>query len=214
MSEVDARARFHGDEAKSKLQDMIRSTAFHLRSLIHAIPKWKTPTPTSVHTLKTCSPELPEDLLLFYKTPMCGLREPTGDKHCQGIQRKVLSMSSDAVFNASKSTVRPWKQTALGLGIGTLTGSKLILGMLNRLGCCLSYGDVKALETEFAFTANEDNRDTPSGLGLDPNLGTGLAWDNYDVNMETLDGKDTLHATVGTCYQNKTEDEEMAYCDA
>ena len=150
MSEVDARARFHGDEAKSKLQDMIRSTAFHLRSLIHAIPKWKTPTPTSVHTLKTCSPELPEDLLLFYKTLMCGLREPSGDNNCQGIQRKVLSMSSDAVF-------------------------KLILGMLNRLGCCLSYGDVKALETKFAFTANEDNRDIPSGLGLDPNLGTGLA---------------------------------------
>ncbi|KAG1660883.1 hypothetical protein GQR58_021828 [Nymphon striatum] len=96
MSKVDARARFHGDEAKSKLQDMIRSTALHLRSLIHAIPKWKTPMPTSVHTLKTCSPELPQDLFLFYKTLMCGLHEPTGDQNWQGIQRKVLSMSSDA----------------------------------------------------------------------------------------------------------------------
>ncbi|KAG1650522.1 hypothetical protein GQR58_027928 [Nymphon striatum] len=96
MSKVDARARFHGDEVKSKLQDMIRSTALHLRSLIHAIPKWKTPMPTSVHTLKTCSPWLPEDLFLFYKTLMCGLREPTGDQNCQGMQRKVLSMSSDA----------------------------------------------------------------------------------------------------------------------
>jgi hypothetical protein len=26
--------------------------------------------------------------------------------------------------------------------------------------------------------------------------------------METLDGKDTIHATVGTCYQNKTENNE------
>lgn len=40
---------------------------------------------------------------------------------------------------------------------------------------------------------------------LNRNLGTGLAWDNYDVNMETIDGKDTLHATVGICYQNKPE---------
>ncbi|KAG1654102.1 hypothetical protein GQR58_025199 [Nymphon striatum] len=48
MSKVDARARFHGDEVKSKLQDMIRSTALHFRSLIHAIPKWKTPIPTSI----------------------------------------------------------------------------------------------------------------------------------------------------------------------
>lgn len=27
------------------------------------------------------------------------------------------------------------------------------------------------------------------------------AWDNYDVAIETLDGKNTLHLTVGICYQ-------------
>ena len=32
----------------------------------------------------------------------------------------------------------------------------------------------------------------------------GLAWDNYDVNVETLDGKNTLHSTVGICYQSST----------
>lgn len=37
---------------------------------------------------------------------------------------------------------------------------------------------------------------------MNPSLGTGLAWDNYNVNMENLDGKDTLHAPVGICYQN------------
>jgi len=40
----------------------------------------------------------------------------------------------------------------------------------------------------------------PDGLILDPNLGTGLAWDNYDVNMETIDKRNTLHARVGICY--------------
>ena len=39
-------------------------------------------------------------------------------------------------------------------------------------------------------------------IELNPNLMTGLAWDNYDVNIDTLDGKDTLHATVRICYQN------------
>ena len=29
-----------------------------------------------------------------------------------------------------------------------------------------------------------------------------MAWDNYDVNVETFDGKNTLHSTVGICYQN------------
>lgn len=31
---------------------------------------------------------------------------------------------------------------------------------------------------------------------------TGLAWDNYDLNLETLDGKESLHVTVGIAYQN------------
>lgn len=31
-------------------------------------------------------------------------------------------------------------------------------------------------------------------------------WDNYDVNVETLHGKASLHATVGHTYQNVLQD--------
>ena len=78
--------------------------------------------------------------------------------------------------------------------MGTAAGSKVVLRILNRLGNSISYDEVKTLETELAFSAEKSNSD---GILLLPNLGTGLAWDNYDVNMETLDGKDTLHATFG-----------------
>ena len=50
-----------------------------------------------------------------------------------------------------------------------------------------------------------NDQECPDGVDLDPKRGTGLAWDNYDVNMDTIDGKDTLHATVGICYQNIKE---------
>lgn len=30
----------------------------------------------------------------------------------------------------------------------------------------------------------------------------GTAWNNYDLNIETLDGKNSLHVTVGIAYQN------------
>ena len=111
-------------------------------------------------------------------------------------------MSSDAVYNASRGSVRPWKQTVLGLGLGSLTGSQLILRILNRLGSTLSYDEIKALETEFVYSAEANAKEAPYSARLNPTLGTGLAWDNYDVNMETIDGKDTFHATVGICYQN------------
>ncbi|KAJ8031889.1 hypothetical protein HOLleu_25241 [Holothuria leucospilota] len=203
MSENDARASLLNDDEKHL--HVIRTAALYLRVVIQAMPKWKTPTPTSVTALKASSPELPEELLLFYKTLLCGLREPSGNDSKDAVDRKVTAMSSDAVYNTSRGAVRPWKHTVLGLGIGTLTGSKLILRILNRLGNSLSYDEVKALETEFAYSIEERDRDTPDGVELNPNLGTGLAWDNYDVNMETMDGKDTLHATVGICYQNKTD---------
>ena len=66
-----------------------------------------------------------------------------------------MSMTLDDIYNASKGSVRPWKHTVLGLGMGSLTGSKLILKMLNRFGSALSYDEVKALETEFAYSNEE-----------------------------------------------------------
>ena len=59
------------------------------------------------------------------------------------------------------------------------------------------------METEFTFSAETNGRDAPDGVELTPNQGTRLTLDNYDVNMDTIDGKDTLHATGGICYQNK-----------
>ena len=202
MTDAEARASLHNDDEKHL--HVIRTAALHLRAKIQAMPKSITPAPTSVETLKSCSPDLPEEMLLFYKTLLCGLHEPSGVDNREAVNRKVISMSSDAVYNTSRGTVRPWKHTllGLGLGLGTLTGSKLILRILNRLGHSMSYDEVKALETEFAFSAETNDQDAPDGIDLNPNRGTGLAWDNYDVNMDTIDGKDTLHATVGICYQN------------
>ena len=200
MSDSEARLSIQGDDEKSF--HVIRTAALHIRGKIQAMSKSVTPTPTSVETLKLCSPDLPNEILLFFKTLLCGLREPSGVDNSEAINRKVIGMSSDAVYNASRGTVKPWKHTLLGLGLGTLTGSKLVLRILNRMGHSVSYDEVKSLETEFAFSAEANNRDSPDGLDLSPIRGTGLAWDNYDVNMDTIDGKDTLHATVGICYQN------------
>ena len=39
-----------------------------------------------------------------------------------------------------------------------------------------------------------------------PDLCTGTAWDNFDVNLETPSGADTIHHTYGICYQNIEDD--------
>ena len=78
---------------------------------------------------------------------------------------------------------------------------------LNRFGYSISYDEVKRLETEIAYTCSDEEQDTPAGLHLCNGLATALAWDNYDVNTETLDGKNTLHSMVGICYQNRLPSE-------
>lgn len=41
---------------------------------------------------------------------------------------------------------------------------------------------------------------TPFGVTLNLDIGTGVAWDNCDWYVETQNGKDTLHDTAGTLY--------------
>lgn len=48
----------------------------------------------------------------------------------------------------------------------------------------------------------ERNKATPDGIQSKPGLSTGLTWDIFDENTETLSGVGTLHDTVGICYQN------------
>ena len=88
-----------------------------------------------------------------------------------------------------------------------MTGSKQTVQILNRAGHCISYSDAKALETEFAYTVEGRDQQTPDGIKLSPELATATVWDNNDAHVETTDGKSTLHMRVGHVYQNIALDE-------
>lgn len=210
ITEEDARANLHDDAERHKEDDKIKWAALHLRSLIMQIPKTKTPNPATVHNLKECAPTLPEQLDLFFRTLLCGSSQNDSGPHKEKVDRKVTAMAADAVYNVSHGTVKPWKHTMLGLGLASLTGSKVSMQMLNRAGHSINYCEVKGLETEFAYSVESDLQDTPDGIHLKPGLATATVWDNNDANIETLDGKGTLHSTVGHTYQNIEQENEQA----
>ena len=89
----------------------------------------------------------------------------------------------------------------VGLALKSLTGSRRIVELLNRMGHCVNYHAVVELETEMTFEARNRSMYTPYGMDLLSSVGTGLAWDNFDRFVETNSGKDTLHDTVGIAYQ-------------
>lgn len=83
-----------------------------------------------------------------------------------------------------------------------MTGSRRIIEIMNRFGHPISYHIVEELEAQIASDISDRRMTTPDAILKEPGLFTGLAWDNYDENRETLSGSGTLHDTVGICYEN------------
>ena len=117
-------------------------------------------------------------------------------------RRRIESIEQDIVYAASGSNVKPSKHLITGIAFKSMTGSRKIVDILNRLGHSVSYNTAEELETELTFSSLENNRTTPAGMSLSPTLCTGVAFDNFDRYVETLTGKDTLHDTVGIAYHD------------
>lgn len=158
--------------SQKKSHDLVQSAAMALRTEIFNIEPQKTPSPTLIHLLKKQAPEIPELLMLFFNTLIKG-QGLRNEENIESLNRKSTAMASDAIFNCTRGSVRPWKHQALGLGMGTLSGSKTVIQMLNRLGHSISYDETKRLETEMAYSCSSDGGDTPAGLTNSPDLATG-----------------------------------------
>ena len=120
-------------------------------------------------------------------------------------RRRVDSISQDIVFAAANGLVKPAKHLQMGIAMKSLTGSRKILEILNRLGHSVSYHVGEELETELTISTDYKQQVTPHGMQLLSSLSTELAFDNFDRYIETLSGKDTLHDTVGIAYQDICE---------
>ncbi len=92
--------------------------------------------------------------------------------------------------------MKPAKHLKLGLSIKTLTGSRRNVEILNRLGHGPSYTTIEEIETELAYTAVKNGTLLPEGLSPTSHLHTGVAFDNNDRFVDTLNGRDTMHDTV------------------
>lgn len=156
----------------SSHEEEIRCAAMKIRAEIASLPKTKLPSPTSVHTIKETAPSIPPLTDLFFRTVMNGLNKSDAPETSE---RKISAMASDAIFNSSHGSVRPWKNTMLGLGLSSLTGSKTTITVLNRQGHSISYNTVKELETEIAYSCASGDQETPHGLVQSDNLATGIS---------------------------------------
>jgi len=182
----------------------VKEAAFYLRKQILSSPTTEMPTPLNVESIHTGQANKPEDLLEFFKVLYTG---SSGKVTHTQTERLIDSVTDDVIYATSHGRIQPGKHLSLALAMKSLTGSRRVIEILNRLGHSTGYHVAETIETQFATEISARSRATPDGMSNDPHLCTSLAWDNYDENTETLSGKGTLHDTVGICYQNLTEDD-------
>lgn len=84
----------------------------------------------------------------------------------------------------------------------SLCNSKKVVNILSKYGHCCSYTTLEDLETELIFSTVNSDHVCPEDIQRRPDLNTGVAFDNFDRFVETLNGKDTLHDTVGIIFQD------------
>ena len=119
--------------------------------------------------------------------------------------RRVVMLGQDIIHAATNSQVKTPKHVGLAVTIHHLTGSKEVVTLLNRMGHCSSYDDVEIVNT--AWAREMVARSQQTGVVILSNITAGpfvqFAVDNNDFIEETLDGKQTTHATTLVVYQRQ-----------
>lgn len=187
---------FHAEEALSQ----IKSVAFGIRKAIMIQPKRSLPKHNiSIDDIYEGECDVPADLYTLINCIVKGPRDSKNEKR----EIKIKSICDSIIYSASCGAIKPSTSLSLALVTKSITGSRKMVEILNRLGHCVNYTCVEELESEIAYGCAASTKILPYGLvPKTPQLRTHVAFDNYDRFVETSSGKDTLHDTVGIVYQN------------
>ena len=65
-------------------------------------------------------------------------------------ERQILSIAQDIIHCNTKGRVKLPKHTSLAISVHHLTSSKRLIELLNRMGHCVSYDEMRAVNTSIA----------------------------------------------------------------
>ena len=120
------------------------------------------------------------------------------------IDRLTNSIAEDIVLCLKYCSFHA-KHLLLGLGIHNLTGSRLVIDFLHRLGHSINYNSVCDIETALA-EATQEAAKSASVLPYQPNTIAALFahyWiDNFDIKTDKEVGERSIHTTHMVAFQN------------
>ncbi|KAK3700422.1 hypothetical protein QZH41_004482 [Actinostola sp. cb2023] len=104
-------------------------------------------------------------------------------------ERRILSIAQDIIHCSSNARVKTPKHIGLAMSVHHSTGSKQIVTLLNSMGYCSSYDELKSVDTSLASEVLAKSEEYGTVLPSNISLGSfvQIAADNNDFNEETLD---------------------------
>lgn len=187
-------------------KEAVRSVATQLREEILKSTRRELPENLTAEDLMMgeCD-NVPELLTCFLETLISGnvshVSKEKRDVRKNKNELSIFSIGQDLIYAAFGHKIKTSKHITLGLAVKSLCNSKKIINILSKYGHCCSYTTLEELETELTFSTVNSTHVCPEDILRRPDLNTGVAFDNFDRFVETLNGKDTLHDTVGIIFR-------------
>ena len=183
--------------SKNENEVKLRDVASSLRISVLNSKHYPLPDDIKLQNIFKGEIDIPEELIFFLTHLIKGPDSRSGNTVQKS--RRIKSIAQDIIFAVTGGVVKPSKHLVLGLALTKLTSSRKVIEILNRLGHITNYHLLEEIETELTMQLSEERKMTPHDMKLLP-FPSGLALDNYDRYVETLNGKHTLHDTVGIMY--------------
>ena len=167
-----------------------------LRKDIFSLEQKPLEEPLTVENIADGEVEIPASLKEFYKILYTG----NANEQCSARKSHMIEGSSvDAIFACSGEKLIPGKHVSLALTVKSLTESKTMVSLLNRFGYCASDETIRRIDLGLEEALFKTKTLVPSHIIRKSDLSTDPAWDNFDINIETPSGANTLYHTYGTC---------------
>ena len=158
LDEAVQKLDIKGNDMKTKVRDI----ALLLREEINWMERFPLPNNLKIEDIKRGEVTVPELVATFFQNLIGGPDVRHWESNFKKI--RIKSMSEDAVFAAAAGLKKPQKHLMLGIALKSLTGSRKVIKIMNRLGHCASYHTREEVETEATFESTKRNLVTPLGM--------------------------------------------------
>ncbi|XP_063763531.1 uncharacterized protein LOC134880508 [Eleginops maclovinus] len=158
---------------------------------------------------------VPDSLYMLLRLIVGGqeaFENDNSEKNEDLLRRKVLSIAQDLIYCVSRG--RKWTPKHIGLAttLHQATRSKQLVELFNKAGHCLNYEQVMKVDNALAESTLK-SMDPATGAIIPPNMVANrfihFTADNIDILDESLDGKNTFHATQMAAWQRGKKDIEL-----